>query len=202
MSRLLRLVTLIAGAAALSGILGSGDGRPSRREERIARDERREQVRSALRSAEGYWFFENLTTDEAGAMDFLGAGPDGLVVIVVRDEQGKVTAAPPDDLYLDGRPFADDPRRQARELVEDVLEKLEAHGRTDGLYSVICFPRGELFYVGDDKGVLHSVCNVWGLSDMLAEAVPERTPSEVAGLARFVQEVYGRPPFIVPEEAP
>jgi hypothetical protein len=199
MLRLLQLVPLIAGAA-MSVPLSSGDERLTRREERIARDKRREQVRSALRSAEGYWFFENMMTDEAGAIDFLGAGPAGLFVIVVRDEKGEVTAAPPDNLYLDGMPFADDPRLQACELVEDVLKKLEAHGRTDDLYSVVCFPRGELFYVGDDRRVLHGVCNVWGLSDMIAEAAPELSPPEVAELARFVQEAYGRLPIITPED--
>ncbi len=173
--------------------------RPSAREERIARGERREFVRSALRSAtiHGYYVFDELMTQEAGMIDFLAVGPVGGCVVVVRDEEGDVTADVDGTLYLDVRRFADDPHRQVEELVRDVNAKLEDTGAQ--VYQVICFTRAELYYLGDDPDdVLKGVCPTWDLSLSFAEAPEEHTPADVAALAERVRDAYGRPPFVTP----
>lgn len=100
--------------------------RSSARHERIARAERREHVRLALRSgaAHGYYVFDELMTGEAGMIDFLAVGPVGAVVIVVRDEPGEVTGDVDGTLFLNARPFADDPKREATEQAKDVNTKV------------------------------------------------------------------------------
>lgn len=183
---------------------GGDRGRPrlSAREERIARGERRELVRSALRSAatHGYYVFDELLTREAGMLDFLAVGPVGGCVVIVRDEEGDVTADVDGTLYLDGRRFADDPHQQAEDLVQDVAAKLEDAGAQ--VYQVICFTRAELYYLGDDPDdVLKGVCPTWDLALSFAEAPEEHTTADVAGLADRIREAYGRPPFVTPEGA-
>lgn len=175
--------------------------RLSRREERIERARRKDLVRSALRSAtaHGYYIFDELLTEEAGMIDFLAVGPVGACVVVVRDEPGDVTADVDGTLYLDGRRFEDDPKRQAGELEDEVTAKLE--GTDAQCYDIICFTRAELFYLGDDPGaVLKGICPIWDLPLSFAGAEENHTPADVAEIADHIQEVYGRPPFVVPEE--
>lgn len=190
----------------LSLLLALPDGRdrdPSRssaRHERIARAERREHVRLALRSAaaHGYYVFDELMTEEVGMIDFLAVGPVGAVVIVVRDEPGEVTGDVDGALYLDARPFADDPRREATEQAKDVNTKFEGTGAE--AFHVVCFTRAELYYVGDDRDVLRGVCPTWDLPLTVEEAEHEHTPADVEELADRIRAAYGRPPFVVPEE--
>lgn len=188
----------------LTHLAGSGWERPhhSAREERIARAERRDLVRSALRSASahGYYIFDELMTEEAGMVDFLAVGPVGACVIVIRDEAGDVTADSDGTLYLNGRRFADDPKRQAADLAEDVNVKLHDTGAYT--YNVVCFTRADLYYVGDEREVLRGVCPTWDLPLAFAEAHEEHSPADVAELADRVREAYGRPPFVTPEETP
>ena len=173
--------------------------RRSARDERIARDERREHVRLALRSAaaHGYYVFEELMTEGAGMIDYLAIGPVGACVIVVRDEPGTVTADADARLYLNTRPFADDPKRQAADLAEDVNARLKETGAE--AFHVICFTRAELEYLGEDEGVLWGVCPTWDLPLAFKEAEEEHTSADVDDLAELVRKAYGRPPFVVPE---
>jgi hypothetical protein len=78
----------------------------SARERRIARADRWELVRSALRSAaaHGYYIFDALMTTEAGMIDFLAVGPVGTCVVVVRDAEGHVAADVAGTLYLTAAP--------------------------------------------------------------------------------------------------
>jgi hypothetical protein len=85
-------------------------------------------------------------TEEAGMIDFLAVGPVGIIVVVVRDEAGKVTADVDGTLFIDGRPFEDSPNAQGLDLVEDVYAKLTDDDKT--VYHVICFTRAEPFYLG------------------------------------------------------
>ncbi len=175
--------------------------RPSTREARIARAERRELVRSALRSAaaHGYYVFDELMTEGAGMIDFLAVGPVGACVVVVRDEEGDVTADVDGTLYLNGRRFADDPNRQAEELVQDVDATLEGTGAHT--YHIICFTRAELYYLGENPDeVLRGVCPTWDLALPFASAITEHSPADVAELADRIREAYGRPPFVTPGE--
>lgn len=133
-------------------------------------------------------------------IDFLAVGLVGSCVVIVRDEEGDVTADVDGTLYLDGRRFADDPHRQAEDLVRDVSAKLEDTGAQ--VYQVICFTRAELYYLGDDPDdVLKGVCPTWDLALSFAEAPEEHTAADVAGVADRIREAYGRPPFVTPEEA-
>jgi hypothetical protein len=177
-----------------------GRSRSSGREKRIARAERWEHVRLALRSAaaHGYYVFDELMTEEAGMIDFLAVGPMGPCVIVVRDEPGTVVADVDSTLYLNGRSFSDDPKRQGEELVEDVYTRL---GEGDYVvHHIICFTRANLQYAGDDVGVLRGVCPILDLSLPFSSAPEDHAPAEVAELAEIVREAYGRPPFVVPDE--
>ncbi|MGF1470175.1 MAG: nuclease-related domain-containing protein [Rubrobacteraceae bacterium] len=173
----------------------------SKREERIERARRKDLVRTALRSAatHGYYIFDELMTEEAGMIDFLAVGPVGACIVVVRDEPGQVTADVDGTLYLDGRRFEDDPKHQAADLEADVNRKLEGTGAQ--CYDIICFTRAELFYLGDDVyEVMRGVSPIWDLPLPFATAETEHTPADVAELADHIREVYGRPPFVVPEE--
>ncbi len=173
--------------------------RLSAREARIARGERRELVRSALRAtaAHDYYVFDELLTEDAGIIDFLLVGSVGACLVVVRDEEGRVTADVDGTLYLNGRRFADDPKDQAEDLAEDVNAKLEGTGAF--AYHVICFTRAELYYMGDDREVLRGVCPTWDLALPFASATPEHTAADITHLAERIREAYGRPPFVVPE---
>lgn len=180
---------------------GSEKCRLSKREERIERAHRKDLVRTALRStaAHGYYVFDELLTDDAGMIDFLAVGPVGACVIVVRDEPGDVTADVDGTLYLDGRRFEDDPKRQAGDLEEDVNRKLVGVGAQ--CYDILCFTRAELFYLGEDVyEVMKGVSPIWDLPLPFASAETQHTPADVAELADHIQGVYGRSPFIVPEE--
>jgi hypothetical protein len=138
-------------------------------------------------------------TEDAGMIDFLAVGPVGACVVVVRDEPGTVTADVDGTLYLEGRRFEDDPKRQAGDLEDDVNRKLEGTGVQ--CYDIICFTRAELFYLGNDPdAVLKGVCPIWDLPLSFSEADENHTPADVTELADHVREVYGRPPFVVPGE--
>jgi hypothetical protein len=169
------------------------------RERRIARDNRAERTRAALRAASerhGYYVFDELMTEEAGKLDFLAVGPPGAVAIVVRDEGGLVSAAEDGELLLDGRPFDEDPRSQVRELGNDVIARID---RTDGaLGTLICFSRAEVEYP-DDLELMRGVCTVWTLAWTLdPEDNADLTPADIVELADEVWRVYGRPPFARP----
>lgn len=175
--------------------------RLSAREQRIERARRKDLVRTALRSAatHGYYVFDELMTEEAGMIDFLAVGPMGAVVVVVRDELGTVTADADGTLYLEGRRFKDDPLRHAGDLAKDVNGVLEGTGAY--CYDIICFTRAELYYVGDDPDtVLKGICPTWDLPLSFADADENHTPADVAELVDHIRRVYGRPPFVVPEE--
>lgn len=171
------------------------------REERIAHAERKELVRSALRSAamHGYFIFDELMTEEVGVIDFLAVGPVGGCVIVVRDEEGAVTADADGTLFLNGRLFADDPRRQAEDLTADVNAKLKDTGAY--AYHIICFTRAEIYYLGKDQNVLEGICPTWDLALPFASAEAEHNPADVADIASVVRQAYRRLPFVIPEEA-
>jgi hypothetical protein len=172
----------------------------SAREDRIARDQRREHVRLALRSAaaHGYYVFDELITENAGMIDFLAIGPVGAIVVIVRDEAGKVTADVDGMLYLNGRTFDDSPNTQGVDLVEDVYARLPEDACT--VYHVICFTRAELFYLGENQEALRGVSPTWDLPLAFEEAEREHTPADVTGLADLISEAYARPPFVVPRE--
>lgn len=175
--------------------------RLSAREERIERARRKDLVRTALRSAaaHGYYVFDELMTEDAGMIDFLAVGSVGACVVVVRDEPGDVTADVDETLYLEGRRFEDDPNQHAEDLVDDVNAKLQ--GIDAHTYHILCFTRAELFYLGDDPdAALKGVCPIWDLPLSFADAEENHTAADVAELADHIREVYGRPPFVVPEE--
>jgi hypothetical protein len=197
--RILLTIILLPLLSALPAGPGWGRSRISRRE-RIARAERWEHVRLALRSAaaHGYYVFDDLMTEEAGMIDFLAVGPMGPCVVVVRDEPGTVVADVDATLYVDGRSFSDDPRRQAEELEEVVYAKLGEGEYT--VYHVICFTQANLQYAGDDVDVLHGVCPTWDLPLTFSNAPIDHTPADVAELADLIRETFGRPPFVVPQE--
>ncbi len=156
-------------------------------------------MRSALRSAaaHGYYVFDELITESAGMIDFLAVGPVGACIVVVREEEGHLTADVEGALYLNGRPFEDDPKRQAEELCDDVDTKLGLDPLTTR--SLICFTRADLYYRGEDQDVLRGISPTWDLALAFAEAPEEHTAADVADLADRIRGAYGRPPFVVPE---
>lgn len=169
------------------------------RERRIAKDNRAERIRSALRAASerhGYYVFDELMTDEAGKLNFLAVGPPGAVAIVVRDEGGLVSAAEDGELLLDGRSFEESLREQVDTLSDDVILRV---ARTEGAVdTLICFSRAEVEYP-DDLELMRGICTVWTLAWTLdPEDNAELTPADVAELAEEVERVYGRPPFALP----
>ncbi len=172
---------------------------PDARERRIAREQDRERVRAALRAGahHGFYVFDGLMTDEAGMLDFLVVGSIGVGAVVVRGEHGDVEADPDTgELYLIRSPFEDDPRRQMREQREEVKARLPEFVPA---YSLICFTRAEIKDSGNpeaDRGLY----NVWGLPKIFDEEQYVLTPAEVDDIARKVESIYARPPFVRPGE--
>ena len=169
------------------------------RERRIAKDTRRDRVRSVLRAVSrqyGYHIFENLMTEESGAIDFLAAGPIGAIVLSVRDEEGVVSVAEDGQLLIDRRSFEDDPRRQVNELADDVVARIP---KADGAaHTQICFTRADVEYP-DDLETMRGVCTVWTLAWPFGDqGGKELTPADAAEIAEEVEHVYGRPPFARP----
>lgn len=156
-------------------------------------------MRLALRSAaiHGYYVFDELMTEEAGMIDFLVVGPVGACVVVVRDEEGDVTADVDGTLYLGRRRFEDDPKRQAADLADDVNRRLAHTGAH--AYHVTCFTRADIYYLGENQEIMKGIYPTWDLPLAFAEAPIEHTLADVAEIADRVREVYGRPPFVVPE---
>lgn len=165
----------------------------------MARDNRSERVRSALRAASGqhgYHVFDELMTEEAGKLDFLAVGPLGAVAIVMRDEDGLVSVAEDGELLLDGRPFEESPRAQVTELGSDVVARVDGAGGT--VATLVCFSRAEVEYPADLE-LMRGVCKVWTLAWTLDPKDDEElTPADAAELAEEIERVYGRPPFARP----
>ena len=129
-------------------------------------------------------------------IDFLAIGPSGACVIVVRDEEGEVTADEYGTLYLNHRRFRDDPRDQVAELCDEVDIKLGFSSKDTR--SIVCFTRAKLFYLGEDQDVLKGICPVWDLSLAFADAPEECSIGEVYEMASQIRKAYGRPPFVRP----
>ena len=177
-----------------------GARHPDKREQRINRQTDYERVRSALRAGahHGCYVFDALMTDEAGLLDYLVVGPYGISAVIVRSEHGDVQ---PDsqtgELTIIRSPFEDDPRRQANDLLEDVARKLE---RQDiPIFFLICFTRAEIKDSGDpeaDRGLYQT----WGLPKIFEDREEVLEPEDVDELARSIESIYARPPFVRPGE--
>lgn len=169
------------------------------REHRIARDNRKDRIRSTLRAVSeqhGYYIFENLMTEEAGAIDFLAAGPTGIVVVIVRDEDGVVRVTQDGILLLDSRPFEDDPRQHVDELADDVITRVQKANGT--ALTQICFARAAVEYP-QDLGPMRGICTTWTLAWPFSDqGEDELTHADVEELSEEVERVYGRPPFARP----
>ena len=177
----------------------SEEQRLTARELRIARDNCRDRVRSVLGAVSeqyGYHVFENLVTEESGAIDFLAAGPIGVVVLIVRDEEGIVSVAEDGELLIDNCPFEDDPRQQVNELADDTVARIS---KADGIaHTQICFTCADVEYP-DDLEPMRGVCTVWTLAwPFDNQSEEDLTPAETAELAEEIERVYGRPPFARP----
>ena len=72
--------------------------------------------------------------------------------------------------------FADDPKRHAGDLEDDVNAKLE--GNLDAhCYDIICFTQAELFYLGDDPdAALKGICPRFGIFRCLLPRRKKTTP--------------------------
>lgn len=177
-----------------------GARHPDKREQRINRQTDYERVRSALRAgaANGCYVFDALMTDEAGLLDYLVVGPYGISAIIVRSEHGDVQPnSQTGELTIIRSPFEDDPRRQANDLLEDVARKL---ARQDiPIFFLICFTRAEIKDSGDpeaDRGLYQT----WGLPKIFEDREEVLEPEDVDELARSIESIYARPPFVRPGE--
>ena len=173
--------------------------RPSPRERRVERAARTERVRSAMRAtaSDGCYVFDDLVTEEAGILDYLVVGPVSICAVIVREEEGLVTADDRGRLYLDGRPFEDDPRRQAQELTDDVIAKLPVTDKP--VNYVICFSEARV----DDRGSPESmggVATLWTLARTLTEDEQHLDGAEVEEFAETIRRLYGRSPFVTPRD--
>jgi hypothetical protein len=135
-------------------------------------------------------------TEESGAIDFLAVGPLGTVVVIVRDEEGVVSAAEDGELLLDRRPFEEDPHQHVNELADDVIERVP---KANGIaLTQICFTRAQVEYP-EELGPLQGVCTTWTLAWPFDDrSEEERSHADVTALAEEVERVYGRPPFARP----
>lgn len=120
-------------------------------------------------------------------------GPASVCAVIVREEEGVVTSDERGGLHLNGKPFEDDPRRQADELLADVTGKLAQSDKPLGY--VICFTRARI----DDRGnpePLNGVATLWTLAWTLTDGEENLNAAEVGEFADLIPELYGRPPFV------
>lgn len=171
----------------------------SPRERRVERAARTERVRSALRAvaSNGCYVFDGLVTESAGLLDYLAVGPVSICAVIVRGDEGLVTADDCGELYLDGKPFEDDPRRQAEELADDVIAAL--HETDKPINYVICFSEGRIDDRGDPRS-MSGVATLWTLAWTLTEDGECLNGVEIEELAETIQKLYGRTPFVTPRD--
>lgn len=173
-------------------------GRQSARERRLARDDERERVRSALRFAAqyGYYVFDELVTERAGTLDYLAVGPPGATAVIVRDDEGVVIADPYTyQLYVDGYPFEDDPRQQRTEQADDIVARLTRGDVPVG--ALTCFTRAELRDSREPDAYI-GIATIWTLPWAFDKEEENFNPAEVADIADDMERIYGRPPFVKP----
>jgi hypothetical protein len=161
------------------------------RRRRIAHAEGRERVRSAIRplAREGYYAFEDLLTDEAGAVDQLLVGPNGVYAVVVRSDRGAVwrrhserryyldpsggaiDAAIGATIYSAGRPFEEDLEQVVAALTADLRRKLFGGGEPGGgpVFHQLCFTEAQLAFGADPDcphgGTPPDLTMVWHMAD-------------------------------------
>jgi hypothetical protein len=188
------------------GFLDDEERRPrTARERRIALAREKEHVRLALSSIapHGYYVFDEIITENAGLLDYLAVGALGVVVIIVRYDEGCVGfGRDENEILLDGKPFVDDPFSQAAELVEELVEELSANllGGDVEITGIVCFPRAD-FEVDENRKPPLGTTPVWELPWALDPEGEEEilTPADVEEIAEKVQEIYGRPPIVTPQ---
>lgn len=178
----------------------------SARENRIARDTEREQVRSALRfgASYGYYVFDELVTEDAGTLDYLAVGALGMCAIIIREGEGVLVQDPySHEWYWNGYPFEDDPRQQETEMTDDLKSRLrgaQTHTKKIPVESIICVSGGEIHSNGSDNSYS-------GITDLMTlplvvfgQGEDRLTPEDIDALASEVERVYRRPPFVRPDE--
>ncbi len=156
------------------------------RRRRIAHAERRERVRSAIGplAREGYYAFEDLLTDEAGAVDQLLVGPNGVHAVVVRSDRGAVwrrhserryyldpsggtTEAATGATIYSGRPFEEDLEQMVVALTADLRRKL--FGGVGPVFHQLCFTEAQLAFGADPDcphgGTPPDLTTVWHMAD-------------------------------------
>jgi hypothetical protein len=156
------------------------------RRRRIAHAEGRERVRSAIRplAREGYYAFEDLLTDEAGAVDQLLVGPNGVHAVVVRSDRGAVWQRHSERrYYLDpsggaidaatgatiysSRPFEEDLEQVVAALSADLRRKLFGGGGP--VFHQLCFTEAQLAFGADPDcphgGTPPDLTTVWHMAD-------------------------------------
>lgn len=178
-----------------------GARHPDARQRRINRETDYERVRSALRAGahHGCYVFDSLMTDEAGLLDFLIVGPYGISAVIVRGEHGDVMADPDThELHIIRSPFEDDPRRQVMDQLGDVERKLS---RTDvPTFFLMCFTRAEIKDSGNPEAE-KGLCQTWGIPRMFEDRNEVlESPEDMDTLARSIESIYARPPFVRPGE--
>lgn len=170
------------------------------RQQRIEQANRRELVRTALRStgAHGYYVFDELVTEHAGTLDYLAVGPLEVAAIIVREDRGVVSAdRSTEALFIDGRSFEDDPRKQAEDLQQDIVNRV-FDGKNYAEY-FICFTNARL-QVDQDNQYPRSTTPLMDLPWALdPEGEQSLTPADIEDIAEKVEAVYGRPPFVRPQ---
>jgi hypothetical protein len=184
------------------GFLDDEERRPrTARERRIALAREKEHVRLALSSIapHGYYVFDEIITENAGLLDYLVVGALGVVVIIVRYDEGCVGfGRDENEILLDGKPFVDDPFSQAAELVEELSANLL--GGDVEITGIVCFPRAD-FEVDENRKPPLGTTPVWELPWALDPEGEEETltPADVEEIAEKVQKIYGRPPIVMPQ---
>ena len=173
----------------------------STRERMIDFVRHKEHVRLVLSSIvpHDYYVFDGIITENAGLLDYLAVGPLGVVVIIVRYDEGCVGfGRDENEILLDGKPFEDDPFSQAAELVEEISANLL--GGDVEITGIVCFPRAD-FEVDENRKPPLGTTPVWELPWALDPEGEEKTltPADVEEIAEKIQKVYGRPPIVTPQ---
>lgn len=193
------------------------------RERRISQAKAQRLLREALPALSSlpdghYYAFEALVTEEAGAIDQLLVGLDGVTVVHARPESGYVLRRADGALLFstDAVPEYEAGRVRGNftefdEDLDDLLEAQAADVRTKlrdpgaPVFTLLCFPNAQaLTSEGGATGFV-SVLDLIEVVSYQGDAAPEGgpqdhalTPKFVDELARAVGTTYARDPWLLP----
>lgn len=154
-----------------------------------------------------YYIFYDLPTLNAGNIDHLVVGPEGLTLVETKGNSGTVEGVPTREgeveITVGGKPLHRSPRNQIRSQMWDVCKRAGMQtgpDDTSGMNWILCFPAGKL-----GQGIPPLLRSHMATLDDLGMKVRAMSTGQrrmddqmVHGIASAVSRIYERPPSASP----